>query len=150
MTEHSIPGDAEGLPVLNRRRLLLGLAAASAAPAFPTDAKANPAENPSGELADLLQTHREALQRFEDACPCMDVVNLKREPTLEEEAIWENASSAEEDAFMQICSYHPANAEEEKAKGAYLLSYMEETGCFHEEHLIALLKSMAGAEDDNV
>jgi hypothetical protein len=72
MPNTTVPAAAEGLPQINRRRLLLGLAAAStAAAAFIVDAVAAPVENPkllalAAELPAIAEASRVAYRAYKD------------------------------------------------------------------------------------
>lgn len=78
MTETTIPANAEGLPIINRRRLLLGLAAASTfAATAPVEANIATTENPALiALADqfpaISEKYQAARRAYDDAIATID------------------------------------------------------------------------------
>ncbi|TIP74833.1 MAG: hypothetical protein E5X53_12390 [Mesorhizobium sp.] len=152
MPNTTVRAAAEGMPEVNRRRLLnltgagIALAAtsatlgkASAAPidAAPARAKASP------ELRAVIKAHKRARAHWNSVCSSCDEVALGRKATAAEHRTWDNASNGEYSALWNVCRFPASTHADLAAKGRYLRRFHNNSfSQLLEEHVDALLLSM--------
>ncbi|MER8965417.1 hypothetical protein NKI25_06800 [Mesorhizobium sp. M0808] len=154
MPNITVRAAAEGMPAINRRRILnltgaaLALAATAAsigkAPAAPIEVGPAAREKMSPELRALIKGHKNAWAYWHSVCDCCDEIELGREATADENEKWEDANDAEVSALWRVCRF-PAKAPADlAAKGRYLRRFHNTFfGHLREEHVDALLLSMS-------
>ncbi|PTE11532.1 hypothetical protein [Mesorhizobium helmanticense] len=156
MPNITVRAAAEGMPAINRRRMLnlagagLALAAAGAtvrkASAAPIDAAPAGRAKTSPKLRAVIKAHKEALANWDSVCTCCDEVKLGRKATSEERQKHEGASDDEQDAFWKVCRFPARTPADLAAKGRYLRRFHNHSfGYLQEEQVDALLLSMAHA-----
>jgi cytochrome c5 len=153
MPNTSVRAAAEGMPEINRRRMLnmtgaaLALAATAAgirkSPAAPIDAAPTLRAKMSPELRAVIKDHKDAWAYWHSVCDCCDEMKLGREPNPAENAKWEDANDAEFSALWDVCRFPAKTPADLAAKGRYLKRFHNGSfGYLREEHVNALLLSM--------
>ncbi|RWQ41977.1 MAG: hypothetical protein EOS21_11495 [Mesorhizobium sp.] len=156
MPNITVRAAAEGMPDVNRRRLLnlagagLALAATSAtirkAAAAPIDAAPAGRSKMSPELRAVIKDHKEAWAYWYSVCDCCDEMKLGREANEADKAKWEDANDGEYSALWYVCRFPAKTPADLAAKGRYLKRFHNYTfGHLREEHVDALLLSMTRA-----
>lgn len=135
MPNTNVRAAAEGMPAINRRRLLnltgagLALAATAAgirqATAIPTpiDTPSPARAKMSPELRAAIKGHKEAWAYWDGVCNCTDRAKLGREATAEEHQKWQDACDGEYSALWHVCRFPARTTADLAAKGRYLKKY---------------------------
>ncbi|RWD41932.1 MAG: hypothetical protein EOS25_27040 [Mesorhizobium sp.] len=152
MPNITVRAAAEGMPDVNRRRLLnltgagLALAATSAtlrkAAAAPIDVAPAGRAKASPELRAAIKAHKRARAHWDSVCSCCDEVALGRKATAAEHQTWDDASNGEYSALWNVCRF-PASTHADLPKGRYLKRFHNDSiSQLLEEHVDALLLSV--------
>ena len=107
---------------LSRREALrgTGVAALAAGAAMVPLVGALAKRSEGGELAELIENHRRALQKYHHMCDVWGVMKTGSAAYKRTEPKWQRANDAERAAALALCSYHCQSLEEASIRARYL------------------------------